>query len=102
VVFIKDGEVVATRDLRAAPRTEVRVVVHARKVSEEAMTRLTQWTTATHLEAERLSFSVSSTEVLPQVIRHLVISGAEVFGVTPQRASLEDLFVSIMGEDRGL
>jgi hypothetical protein len=35
-------------------------------------------------------------------MRHLVSSGADVFALTPDRASLEETFVTIMGEDRGL
>ena len=34
-------------------------------------------------------------------MRHLE-SGADVFDFTPERVPLEELFVSIMGEDRGL
>jgi hypothetical protein len=39
---------------------------------------------------------------LPDALRHLVSSGADIYEFTPERASLEDLFVRIMGEDRGL
>jgi hypothetical protein len=35
-------------------------------------------------------------------VRHLVAAGAEIYQFTPQRLSLEELFVKIMGEDRGL
>jgi hypothetical protein len=40
--------------------------------------------------------------VLPDILRHLVTSGADVFRCTPERASLEDLFMQIMGGDAGL
>jgi hypothetical protein len=32
----------------------------------------------------------------------LVAAGADVFEFTPEKLSLEDLFLKIMGEDRGL
>jgi ABC-2 type transport system ATP-binding protein len=102
VVFIKDGEVVASRDLRRPEREAVRVLVHARNVSDVALQRLSQWTATTRFESERLSFSVPSTDVLPDIMRHLVASGADVYGLSPERVSLEELFVEIMGEDRGL
>jgi hypothetical protein len=41
-------------------------------------------------------------EVVPDILRHLVSSGADVFSFAPERISLEELFVKIMGEDRGL
>ncbi len=102
VAFIKDGEVVATRDLRTHPDGEVRVLVRARKLSQEAIAGLTKWTTSSHLDDERLSFVTRSTSDLPDILRHLISAGADVYEFTPERLSLEDMFMTIMGEDRGL
>jgi ABC-2 type transport system ATP-binding protein len=102
VVFIKDGEVVASQDLRARSQEEVRVVVHARNVSDAALAGLGPWCTSPHFESERLLFTVRSKEVLPDVVRHLVAAGADILELTPERVPLEELFVKIMGEDRGL
>jgi len=44
----------------------------------------------------------ASRGVLPDVLRHLVAAGADVYQFTPHRMSLEELFLSVMGEDRGL
>jgi hypothetical protein len=41
-------------------------------------------------------------DVLPDVLRHIVAAGADVYEFRPERLSLEDMFVRIMGEDRGL
>ena len=102
VAFIKDGEVVATRDLRTHPDDEVRVVVRARKLSQEAIAGLTKWTTSSRLDDERLSFVTRSPSDLPDILRHLIAAGADVYEFTPERLSLEDMFMTIMGEDRGL
>jgi hypothetical protein len=40
--------------------------------------------------------------VLPDVLRQLVADRAEVYEFTPARLTLEDVFVRIMGEDKGL
>jgi ABC-2 type transport system ATP-binding protein len=101
VVFIKEGEVVANQDLRARTEDELHVVVHARNVSGEALSGLTQWTGAQQFDADELRFTVASRSVLPSVLRHLVNSGADVFDFTTERIPLEDLFVRIMGEDPG-
>jgi len=45
---------------------------------------------------------VAKVDHLPEVVRCLVETGAEVFSVVPQRASLEDLFLQMMGPDPGL
>ena len=102
VAFLKDGEVVEKRDLRDLSADEVRVLARVRKLSPETVSGLSRWCVSTSVEAEQLSLAVRSAEALPEVLRHLVASGAEVFSFTPQKTSLEDLFVRIMGEDRGL
>ena len=40
--------------------------------------------------------------MLPEIVRHLAGAGAEVYGFTPERLSLEELFVQTMGADPGL
>ncbi len=102
VAFIKEGEVVAARDLRSQPDGEVRVTARARNLSPGALSGLAQWITSSHLDGERLTLTTPNTAALPEILRHLVTSGADVFEFTPERLSLEDLFLKIMGEDRGL
>jgi len=102
VAFIKNGQVVAGRDLRAQPDGEVRVLVRARKLSTEVIAGLATWSTSTHLDGERMSIAPRSTSDFPDILRHLIASGADVYEFTPERLSLEDLFMKIMGEDRGL
>ena len=102
VVFIKEGEVVASQDLTARSEDDLAVVAHARHVSDQTLAGLAQWVTGARCEAERLTFTVSSRSVLPSVLRFLVGSGADVFDFTAERIPLEELFVQIMGEDRGL
>jgi ABC-2 type transport system ATP-binding protein len=102
VVFIREGEVVIGRNLRSLHEDEVSVIVHARNLTHESVAGLAQWTTSTHLEGEQLTITTRSRDLLPYILRHLVMTGADVFQFTPQRMSLEELFVAIMGEDRGL
>lgn len=102
VAFLKDGEVVAGREMESFADCEVYVAARARRVSPEAMAGLARWTVSARLEGEQLSITTRSAESLPDILRHLVGSGAEIFSFTPGRASLEELFMSIMGEDRGL
>ncbi|HEV3312843.1 MAG TPA: ABC transporter ATP-binding protein [Chloroflexota bacterium] len=102
VVFIREGEVVTSRDLRTIEGEEVRVVARARKLTEAGVAGLAPLSTSIHIEAEQLTLTARSQDVLPDILRHLVSTGADVYQFTPQRLSLEELFVSIMGEDRGL
>jgi ABC-2 type transport system ATP-binding protein len=102
VVFIRDGEVVTSLDLRARQEEEFRIVVRARKLTQEAMAGLAPWTVSSHLEEDQLTLTTRSHDALPDILRHLVAAGADIYQFTPQKLSLEDLFVKIMGEDRGL
>ena len=102
VVFIRDGEVVTSRDLRTQNGEEVRVVARARKLTQEAVAGLAQWSTSMQVDEEQLTLTTRSQDFLPDILRHLVAAGADVYQFTPQRLSLEDLFLKIMGEDRGL
>lgn len=103
VAFLKDGEVVEAKELRAiGDKEEVHVNVRARNLPAGALEGLRQWTTMASLEGESLTLSARCSEVLPDIVRHLAASGADIFSFTAEKASLEDLFMRIMGEDRGL
>ena len=49
-----------------------------------------------------LRLRVANEDCLPEVVRCLVESGARSYSVVPQRVSLEDLFLEMMGPDPGL
>ena len=102
VVFIKQGEVIGSRDLHGAPDTEIHVHIRAQNLRQEILSGLAQWTTSAQLTGEILIVSTRSMDTLPEILRFLVSSGADVFEFTPRRLSLEESFLKIMGEDQGL
>ena len=102
VAFIKDGEIVESHELGNFAQSDIAVVIRARKLSPEALAGLASWTTSANVDGEQLFLTARSNDVLPSVLRHLLSSGADVYECTPRKASLEDLFIQIMGEDRGL
>ena len=102
VAFIKNGEVVVTRNLSDMQEEAMRVVVDARHVSQQAVAGLTRWAESIDLDPAQLRFRVRSRDVLPDIVRFLIASGADISGVTPERVSLEEIFVTIMGEDKSL
>ena len=102
VVFIKQGEVIGSRDLHGAPDDEIHVHIRAQNLRQEILSGLAQWTTSAQLTGEILILSTRSMDTLPEILRFLVSSGVQVFEFTPQRLSLEESFLKIMGEDQGL
>jgi len=101
VVFIKQGEVVGSHDLRTQSGGEMRVIVLAQKLSADTVAGLARWCTSIEKQGDLLTISTKSREVLPEVHRYLVASGADIFSFTPERLPLEELFLKIVGEDRG-
>ncbi len=102
VAFIQHGEVLETRELQALLDGETSVTVRARKLSADLARGLSPWATAVAVDGERLTFRVADTEALPDVLRYLVGQGADIYEFTPERQSLEELFLEIVGSDGGL
>ena len=101
VVFIREGQVVTSPDMRTQNEEAVRVEVRARKLAPECVAGLSRWGEGIEVDEERLKMTAHSRDKLPEILRFLVESGADVYQFTPQRMSLEELFISVMGEDRG-
>jgi ABC-2 type transport system ATP-binding protein len=102
VVFIKQGEVIGSRDLRTSPDGEIRIHIRAHNLRQEILPGLSLWTSSAQLQEELLVLSTRSVDALPEILRYLVASNVDVFEFTPQRLSLEESFLKIMGEDQGL
>jgi ABC-2 type transport system ATP-binding protein len=102
VAFIKDGEVVETRQLNGEDEEQITVSIRAVNVSREVVNGLFQWTPSVRSEGDRLTLTLLSSALLPEVVRYLVAKGADVYEVTPERLSLEERFLEIVGRDGGL
>jgi ABC-2 type transport system ATP-binding protein len=107
VAFIKHGEVVRVSDLKTLVEGETSVALRANGLTSEMLTGLTQWGRDIRADgqaggAQALTLTISDETALPAITRYLVTQGAEVYAVTPQRLSLEELFIQIVGTDGGL
>ena len=102
VAFIREGEVVETRELNSLMEEQTTVVIRATRLSPTVLDDLAPWTTTSRLENDRLTFSVGSSRMVPEILRHLVAQGADIFEVIPQRLSLEERFLQIVGTDGGM
>jgi ABC-2 type transport system ATP-binding protein len=101
VCFIREGEVIANHELRNFNTGETTVRASVRKLSPNGLAGIAQWGVVTDHSGDFLTVHVSSTEAVPQLLRHLVSSGADVYEFTPKQLSLEEAFVSAVGEDKG-
>jgi ABC-2 type transport system ATP-binding protein len=102
VAFIRHGEVIRVLELATISSDQVSVSIRTRGLSPEAINGLLQWGTELQVNGESLSISLESESVLPEITRYLVAQGADVYAITPQRASLEEIFIETVGKDGGL
>lgn len=102
VAFVKHGSILQINTMDRLVEGELLVEIQARGLTPEMVAGLEQWGQHVRVEGEHLSLTVSDEELLPTINRYLVEQGAELFALRPQKPSLEELFLQIIGTDGGL
>jgi ABC-2 type transport system ATP-binding protein len=102
VAFIRAGEVIEVRDVSSFIEGRHQILVRARNISDNTINGLHTWASRITENGESFTITLRSPDLAPQALRYLVERGAEVFEFTPQRLSLEDRFLEILGTDEGL
>lgn len=102
VAFIKHGEVLRVSALKGLVTGETSVTIHAAGLTEDMTAGLRAWGQDVRVDGEQVTLAVADDQALPQIARYLVEQGAALYAMTPQRLSLEDLFIQIVGTDGGL
>ena len=99
VAFIKHGEVIRVSELKTLNETQSSVTIRAARLTSEALAGLSQWGRDLRADGDTITLAVANEALMPEIVRYLVAQGAEVFAVTPQRLSLEDLFIQTVGTE---
>ena len=102
VAFIRHGEVVRVLELAALSNDETGLSIRVSNFPAEALTGLSQWGKDIQMDGEHISMVIPNDAVLPAITRYLVSERAEVFAISPNRRSLEDIFIETVGKDGGL
>jgi ABC-2 type transport system ATP-binding protein len=102
VAFIQHGEVVRVLELASLSNDQTSVAIRVSNLAAESLNGLSQWGREIQLDGEFVHMIVPSDAVLPEVTRYLVSQNAEVYSITPNRMSLEDIFIETVGKDGGL
>jgi len=102
VAFIKHGEVIRVSELKTLVDGETAVTVRASGLTPEILAGLEHWGQDIRADGDHLTLTVANDSALPAINRYLVTQGAQVYALTPQRLSLEELFIQIVGTDGGL
>jgi ABC-2 type transport system ATP-binding protein len=102
VAFIRHGEVARVLDLSSLSADQTSVTIRVSNFSTESLDGLSQWGKEIQLDGEFVRMIIPNDSVLPEITRYLVAQHAEVYSITPNRMSLEDIFIETVGKDGGL
>ncbi len=102
VAFIKHGEVLRVSELKTLVDGATSVTLRASGLTPQVIEGLNRWGKDVRVDGDHATLTMSDESVLPAMTRYLVAQNVEVYAITPQRLSLEDLFIQIVGTDGGL
>ncbi len=102
VAFIKHGEVLKVSELQTLVEGETSVTIRAQGFTPAIVQGLSQWSCDLRADGNQITLTVSDEAALPAIARYLVAHDVQIYALTPQRLSLEDLFIQVVGTDGGL
>ncbi|MCL4488828.1 MAG: ABC transporter ATP-binding protein [Chloroflexi bacterium] len=102
VAFIKQGEVLRVSALKTLVNGATSVTVRAAGLTPQTLHGLGQWGKEIRADGNQVTFTITDESALPAINRYLVGQEVQVYALTPQHLSLEDLFIQIVGTDGGL
>jgi len=95
--FIRDGHIVRTSSLRSLVDGETTVEIRAKGVTDEIVAGLSRWGRDVRRDGARVTLTVDDEDALPAIADWIVGQGAGLYALTPERLSLEDLFLRVVG-----
>jgi ABC-2 type transport system ATP-binding protein len=102
VAFIKHGEVLETHELAKLGADELSITARVKDLTPEAARGLERWAASIRRDGDGLEMRVASEDALPEIVSYLVANGARVYSLHSRQASLEEMFLRIVGTDGGL
>jgi len=101
VAFIRDGRVLRVAPLEELEQESLRVRLRVGNPTPELLAGLARFGSEP-VQDERngvITLHLTSEETLPEMVRWLVDAGHALYELSPQRLSLEERFIQIVGED---
>lgn len=102
VAFIRHGEVVRVMEMSALDKNISMLTIRASGFTPEVITGLAQWGEDIRVDSDHLTMTIRSETDLPEINRYLVARDVQVYALTPNRVSLEEIFIETLGKDSGL
>jgi ABC-2 type transport system ATP-binding protein len=102
VAFIQHGEVVRVSELKELENGRASVTIRANGLNQNILDGLAHWATDIRADGDHLSLAVKDETCLPEITRYLVTQGADIYAITPEHISLEEIFIETVGNGGGL
>jgi ABC-2 type transport system ATP-binding protein len=99
VAFIRQGKVIRVSDLNSLSEGELTVSVRVRHLSEEAYAGLTEYGRDIRRDGDHFTITLNGESDLPRLSHYLIGNGADLYALKPNRLSLEELFIQIVGTE---
>jgi len=105
VAFIRRGELVRISALEDLVNGELvvrlRVGPQRPRIPPDVLVGLAAWGDNVRAEGDRITLTAHGEADLPEIARYLIGRGFDLYELSPQRVSLEELFVEIVGGETG-
>lgn len=102
VAFIRHGEVVRVMEMSALDKNISMLTIRASGFTPDVISGLAQWGDDMRVDGDNLTMTIRSESDLPEINRYLVARDVQVYALTPNRVSLEEIFIETLGKDSGL
>lgn len=105
VAIVKGGRLMRVGTLAELTQGADQVEVEAQGLDGETLAGLTRWGTVTSdgetpAGTRKVTMQLTGDDALPQIAAYIVGRGAQLYALTPQRPTLEELFMRVMAEER--
>jgi ABC-2 type transport system ATP-binding protein len=102
VAFIRQGEVIRVMEMSALDQNLSMVTIRSAGLTPEIISGLEQWGNDIRVDSDQLTMTIHQETDLPEINRYLVARNVSVYALTPNRISLEEIFIETLGKDSGL
>ena len=102
VAFIRHGEVVRVMEMSSLGKNLSMLTIRAAGLISAVVSGLEQWGDDIRTDGDLLTMTIRSEADLPEINNYLVARDVRVYGLIPNRLSLEEIFIETLGEDGGL
>jgi ABC-2 type transport system ATP-binding protein len=102
VAFIRHGEVIRVLELASLDQGLSTVTIRAGGLTAEIISGLARWGEDIQAADGQLAMTIHGETDLPEINRYLVARGVNVYAMSPNRTSLEEIFIETVGKDGGL